>query len=55
MQETKKREEIKFNPTPENIQKILEMNDGLYKRFRMVYDDLVAMKAKVDSDIKERL
>lgn len=53
MGQTTRRENIKFNPTPENIQKIIEMNDGLYKRFRMVYDDLVAMKAKVDSDIKE--
>ncbi len=42
----------KFEATAENIQKIIELNDGLYKRFRMVYDDLIAMKEKVDRDMR---
>ena len=46
------RETPKFEATPENIQRIIDLNDGLYKRFRMVYDDLVAMKEKVDRDIR---
>ena len=46
------RETPEFEATPENIQKIIDLNDGLYKRFRMVYDDLVAMKEKVDRDIR---
>ena len=30
------RETPKFEATPENIQRIIDLNDGLYKRFRMV-------------------
>lgn len=41
-----------FVPTKEDVQKIIEMNDGLSKRLMMVYDDVVAMKKKVDSDIQ---
>jgi hypothetical protein len=48
-----RRIERRLEPTEENIQKIIELNDGLHERFRMVFEDLMAMKAKVDVDIKK--
>ena len=41
-----------FEPTPEIIEKIIIMNDGLYDRFRMAYDDMIKMKQMVDEDIR---
>ena len=41
-----------FTPTPEIIAKIISINDGLYSRFRMAYEDLIMMKRAVDSDIQ---
>ena len=40
-----------FAPTPEVIQKIIELNDGLYNRFRMVYEDMLGVKTMMDEDI----
>lgn len=47
-----RRIEKRLEPTEGNIQKIIGLNDGLYGRFCMVYEDLIAMKRKVDKDIK---
>lgn len=40
-----------FVPTSDMIESILAMNDGLYNRFRMVFEDLLKMKKLVDEDI----
>ena len=37
-----------FVPTPEVIESIIAMNDGLYERFRMAFEDLLKMKSLVD-------
>lgn len=42
----------RFKPNSEDIKKIIAMNDGLYTRFRMVYDDLLHMKQLVDENIR---
>lgn len=41
-----------FEPKPEDIEKIIAMNDGLYDRFSMVYDDMLHMKQLIDEDIR---
>ena len=41
-----------FKPTPEVIESIIAMNDGLYERFRMAFEDLLKMKTLVDIEIK---
>ena len=41
-----------FVPTPEVIESIIAMNDGLYERFRMAFEDLLKMKTLVDIEIK---
>ena len=43
-----------FESSIEIISKIIAMNDGLYERFRMAYDDLIFMKRKTDEDICNR-
>ena len=40
-----------FVPTPEVIENIIAMNDGLCERFRMAFEDLLKMKKLVDEDI----
>ena len=40
-----------FKPTPEVIESIMDMNDGLYNRFQLVFEDLLKMKRLVDEDI----
>ena len=40
-----------FVPTPEVVKKIIELNDGLYERFKMAYEDMLMMKAMIDEDI----
>lgn len=42
----------RFVPSSEDIEKIIAMNDGLYNRFRMAYDDMLHMKHLVDEDIQ---
>ena len=37
-----------FKPTPKVIKSIIAMNDGLYERFRMAFEDLLKMKSLVD-------
>lgn len=39
-------------PKSEDIERIISMNDGLYNRFRMVYDDLLCMKQLIEDDIR---
>ena len=41
-----------FKPTPEVIESIISMNDGLYKRFKMAFEDLLKMKSLVDIEIR---
>ena len=41
-----------FVPTPEVIENIIAMNDGLYERFRMAFEDLLKMKSLVDIEIR---
>ena len=41
-----------FKPTPEVIESIISMNDGLYERFRMAFEDLLKMKSLVDIEIR---
>ena len=41
-----------FKPTPEVIESIIAMNDGLYERFRMAFEDLLKMKKTIDEDIE---
>ena len=41
-----------FKPTPEVIESIITMNDGLYERFRMVFDDLLAVERMVRADME---
>lgn len=40
-----------FKPTPEVIESIIAMNDGLYERFRMAFEDLLRLKRLVDVEI----
>ena len=40
-----------FKPTPDVIWSIIAMNDGLYERFRLAFEDLLRMKRLVDDDI----
>ena len=40
-----------FVLTPEVVKKIIELNDGLYERFKMAYEDMLMMKAMIDEDI----
>lgn len=54
--EQKRRDRIEtamknFKPTPKVIKGIIAMNDGLYERFRMAFEDLLMMKKLVDEDI----
>ena len=42
-----------FKPTPEVIESIIAMNDGLYERFRMVFDDLIAVERMVRTDMED--
>ncbi len=41
-----------FEPTDEDFQKIIRMNDGLRERFAMAWDQMVKMKHQIDSDRK---
>lgn len=41
-----------FKPTEDVIQKIIALNDGLYERFKMCFEDLLETKRLVDEDIK---
>ena len=41
-----------FKPTPDITRSIIDMNDGLYNRFRLVFDDLMNMKKLIDEDIE---
>ena len=41
-----------FKPTPEVIESIIAMNDGLYERFRMVFDDLIEIERMVRADME---
>lgn len=41
-----------FVPTPDVIESIIALNDGLCKRFRMAYDDLMMTKRFVDDEIR---
>lgn len=41
-----------FNPTEDVIQKIISLNDGLYERFKMCFEDLLETKKLIDEDIK---
>lgn len=40
-----------FHPTKENIQRIIALNDGLYRRFKMCFDDLLYMRKIVEEDM----
>ena len=40
-----------FVASPEVIEKIISLNDGLYKRFRMAYEDMLRMKEMINEDI----
>ncbi len=40
-----------FRPTPAVIESIIAMNDGLYERFRMAFEDLLRLKRLVDVEI----
>ena len=40
-----------FVPTSDVIKSIMAMNDGLYARFRLVFEDLLRMKKLIDEDI----
>lgn len=40
-----------FKSTPDVIGSIIALNDGLYERFRMAFEDLLKMKKLVDEDI----
>ena len=41
-----------FVPTPDVIESIIALNDGLYNRFRMVYEDLIEVEKMVHSDME---
>ena len=41
-----------FESSIDNIKMIISMNNGLYARFRMAYDDLMKMKRRTDDDIR---
>ena len=41
-----------YKPTEDVIQKIIALNDGLYERFKMCFEDLLETKRLVDEDIK---
>ena len=41
-----------FKPTPKVIESIIAMNDGLYERFKMAFEDLLKMKSLVDIEIR---
>lgn len=40
-----------LEPTPELIDSIIAMNDGLYERFKMAFNDLLKMKGFIDEEI----
>ena len=40
-----------FMVSPEVVEKIISLNDGLYDRFRMAYEDMLKMKKIIDEDI----